>query len=139
MCVFLILGVKREDQRKIVIARFGCGGLAEQDRMVSVNHIQLELGNQLIYKRGNGYCGSKIPGKRQAGITKDKRFGIFVGVFLGKDKYVMSHRRKRFPEDLHRANNTVHHGQTIICEKSNVHGCHLMYLYGGTSVDERSL
>ena len=78
--IFPILGVECENKRKIKLCCLTRRGLTEKDRMMRMDHIQLERGKQLIHKGGdrNGSRDISRQRQRQAGIAENERFGILV-------------------------------------------------------------
>src|SRR6266498_3972460 len=124
MCVFLILSMKSEKEGKVIIPGFWCGGLPQQNRMMCVDHVQLQLRNQLIDECRDRQRSGNIDAYRQAQtwIAKDKWLAILIIIFLRKDKYVMSQRGECIAKDLEPNDKPVHLRQVKICKISNVHG-----------------
>ena len=124
MGVFPILGVKSEDQWQTKLRCLARGGLTEQDRMVSVDHIQLERGQQLIHKGRDRDSGRNISmGERKAGVTEDKRFRILItAVGLCENEYVVTMLHQVFTKRGNRAYNPVDNRVVEVSEKCDVQG-----------------
>src|SRR5215207_470637 len=93
MSVLAILGMKCKYQRQVKFMRFARRCLPQQERMMSMNYIQLDSRQETVDKRRdrNRSWDVNSSWQGQAWIAKDERVFVYIiRLFLRKYKNIMS-------------------------------------------------